>query len=298
MGNLDGDSVQKRADLLDYLKEMLEPGVSPRSYQDARGRRSDFTVETCCNPESTPRTLFGRIRVGTDGQRMDVDDASGNRVEVRQPDMVSRLLFYWCTLPTNARSGLLLTERVGNFGIRSAFWDQVRTEVSDMHEGLSLRISHYYPETVWREYLRDGDGMQGATLLRVLRDEDETRDLDRPSRIDDYGTLKLDVRRRLSKSTIIRLLRGDDPLGNTAVDLLLPPVASREKLEDIGFDTVLLDLTIDGEKRRVRLGRDSQPRVGYPCDDVDLDDDEYPEQAAMAAFAADLERTLADPLGW
>jgi hypothetical protein len=93
-----------------------------------------------------------------------------------------------------------------------------------------------------------------------------------------------DLFRSGSRAAAIELLLGDE---DVPIDL--------GSLDD--YDTVSIDIELDGKNRRVILGRDRYPQIGYPVDGIDVDDEGYPDMNSLARAAAELAQEIGGPIG-
>ncbi|HVE91856.1 MAG TPA: hypothetical protein VNE62_06115 [Actinomycetota bacterium] len=242
-------------------------------------------------------TRYGRIRVTRPAIRHDVEQAStGSTIKIRDEDHEGRPLFFWMAVPAGNTTALLLTERRARFGIVDAFWkEHLVKRLKQHHADLTVNFSYYFEEAVWDQYRKHGGAIHGATLTRVLREEDESLELDVASSRRRVGTVqtKIEVVKRPTAEAVANIFRRRDR--GAAIELLLGDASELGHLDD--YDTFKLTVEIRGKTRSVNLASPRFPPVGHAVEGVPTDEEGYPQIEAMAERAVGLARDIGGPIG-
>lgn len=297
-GWLDGDSEAPR-DLIGVLSDILVPDTVWRQNEGTPNEVSGRILSR--ERLDQEPTLYGRIRVGGRGQRNDITKASGEEIQVWTDDEVHRPVFYWITAPPQSKRALILTERVGQFGVRSAFWDTF--VLQGLREALPDRIPempHWYPKRILEDYLEHGSGLSGATLRKVVLEQDENKAIDDPARVIKYGSLEVRVNRKWKPAQdVMEKLLGNQLDMNEAIEVLIPPQAISGPVKNISPDELILSVDFDNRNPiSVSVTRDRTPRAGFPVGAIDVDAEGYPLLDAMVNRAKEVQKDVSGALGW
>lgn len=210
-------------------------------------------------------------------------------------------MFYWITAPPGSKRALILTERIGQFGVRSAFWDKF--VLQRIRDGIPDRIpvmSHWYPKRVLEEYLEHGTGLSGAVLRKVVVEQDENKSIDDPARITKYGSLDVRINRKWKPAqAVMEKLLGNQLDMNEAIELLIPPEAISGPVKKIDPDELILSVEFESRGPiTVSVTNDRTPRAGFPVGLVEVDDDGYPLLDGMVKRAKEIQEDVTGALGW
>lgn len=160
--------------------------------------------------------------------------------------------------------------------------------------------TQWYPKDVLAQYLEHGDGLSGATLRKVVVEQDENKSIDDPAHVKKYGTIDLVIKRRWKPDqSLMGKLLGNQLGMDEAIEVLIPPDAVNGPVKSIKPDELLLSLDFDNRgPMSVSVTRDRAPRAGFPVGSVQVDGDGYPVLSAMVERAGEVQADITAALGW
>ena len=182
-------------------------------------------------------------------------------------------LFY---IPKDTNEGILLLQRTGKYGIRSNLGTFLDKYFSDKYRGFTLEINTLVQEEIIKKMLYNG-------TIKKLRCVKYQAPVDRFDGLDEGHE-------ELSYSMEVVLSAHRIPLRSKIKSLFdsKSSVKNLVELRDFNFDydTVKVDVEIEGSIRTFDLGRLSKARTYYDISDkVDLDTDEHPTFLSIKTIA-------------
>lgn len=288
MGELHGPGAG--GPLLDAFDDVMAPGweFPPPPEAGLENRTRISTTMGCQADPDVPHSRMGRVQADRTAVPHDLRRAVTTQpIRVTSDDWEGRPIFFYLLAPPGTFTALLLTERTGGFGIVTSFWNRyVIPRLRQTFSDTKFDFGYYNPRPVWEEYLAHGQGLEGLQLRRSLRARDEAEEVDGAPVFKDVGRLltRIDRATRPARETVASVFQSGDRA--EALALLLPE-EERDAVNPAEYDEVAVDAIISGRKRRVRLGREHVPPIGYPVT-VDAGDDGYPSLEGMAAHSREL----------
>ncbi|MEG4291513.1 hypothetical protein Q5692_29660 [Microcoleus sp. C2C3] len=178
-------------------------------------------------------------------------------------------LFY---IPQDTNEGILLLQRTGRYGVRTNLGTFLNNFFLDKYPGFTIEINTLVQEEIIKKMLYNGN-------IKKLRCVKYHAPVDRFDGLDEgHEELPCNMEVVLSASRI--------PLKNTIKKFFASKssVKTLVELRDFNFDydTVKVDVEIEGSIRTFDLGRLFKARSNYDISDqVALDTDEHPTFASM-----------------
>ena len=293
---------QPKVDLYDLIPTLMPVGTSWPSEVDATTERHGVvhTLQAPSPDRGLPRRWHGRLLAGNSGVRSDLRRPAGALVRRDVEDVEERPLYFWLNLPERSTSGLLLVERHGHLGVRTAFWQEVLVAAfRARHHDLALKLDPFYPVNLFQEYEEKQGKINKAVIIAGLRRPAGDSNLSSTGAVaDNNGHLAISVKRRWRgfDHQWGRTLLGMS--GPEAISYVLPEGPEAELVARMEADKVVVGFTLnDGTQRQVELGQDYAPRAGYVLPEVRTDEDGYPALGAMLEQVQELEPTLMEKLG-
>ena len=182
-------------------------------------------------------------------------------------------LFY---IPKDTNEGILLLQRTGKYGIRSNLGTFLDKYFSDKYRGFTLEINALVQEEIIKKMLYNGN----IKKLRCVKYQ---------APVDRFDGL-VEGHEELSYNMEVVLSAHRIPLRSKIKSLFdsKSSVKNLIELRDFNFDydTVKVDVEIEGSIRTFDLGRLSKARTYYDISDkVDLDTDEHPTFLSIKTIA-------------
>jgi hypothetical protein len=241
--------------------------------------------------------IYGRIMVGKGGERSDIArERVGDVVDVRPEDIAKSPVFYMIAAPPGALRGVLLTETIGRFGIRTEFWSEIRAAILQRNPDITMEMARYYPRDLIQAY----DQYQGRVTKLVARSvmvEQHIAERDRQYlRTGEPTTIRTVVKRpwRLPTSKLVDVLTSDAP---GAIEILAGEMG--EHINALEPDEVDLEVTINGEVQTISIDRERAPQLAYPVGPIQTDMEGFPRLTDLVARAKEIMREhLHQDLGW
>ena len=224
--------------------------------------------------EPEGRSIWGVFESGIYGlssnlRNVDTDSITYKKKKNEADVLPFYFLFY---IPKDKNEGILLLQRTGKYGIRSNLGTFLDKYFSDKYRGFTMEINSLVQEEIIKKMLYNGN-------IKKLRCVKYQAPVDRFDGLDEgHEELSCNMEVVLSAPRI--------PLRNKIKNFFdsKSSVKTLVELRDFNFDydTVKVDVEIEGSIRTFDLGRLSKSRTYYDISDkVALDNDEHPTVTSM-----------------
>ena len=163
-------------------------------------------------------------------------------------------------VPAKKDEALLVLQRTGQFGIRKALWQAICKYFEAKHNAFAPSIHPLIPEQVVKQNLERGH----VTKIRFVRfgvRSDIADAYDTQDHVEEIGTMQLVVTARRGKTLPLVGRLKDVVSGKRQLQNMI-------ELQDFPYDTVKVELNVNGRTRTVDLGNLGRARAYY---DVDKD---------------------------
>lgn len=237
------------------------------------------------------RILTGMIESGQYGAASKIKDADTQIVvhtkTVKHADMLP--FYFLVRIPENKDEGILILQRTGSFGIRNLVGKELHGLFEGKYPSFTPTINPLMPEEVVKKTLEKGI----VTKLRFVRfgvHKDIADAYDAHDHTEEIGNMQWVVTARRGQSL---------PLMGRVKDVLSKKRELQNMIELPGFpyETVKVELNVNGRKRTVDLGNLKKVRAYYDVDrDVKRGANGQPQFKSIDSVARDLLTEITDQL--
>lgn len=226
------------------------------------------------------RTIRGKIRTGDYGYETEIVDTNDGATKYTKSATEAEVLpfFFMVYIPENKDEGLLVLQRFGNLGITNTLKNSINKYLSgkDTLEGYSVELKSLIPEEVITNLVNNGN----VTTVKFKKfgiSRDIADQFDGGGHREIAGTTELKIVAKSGiplKSKIRAVLRGQRLASNMI------------ELDDFAYDTVSIDVNVNGERRTVQLDNLNSFKAYYNVTDrIRFGEDGHPTVSSLLVCA-------------
>lgn len=223
------------------------------------------------------RSIYGVIESGIYGISSNLRDVETDSITYKKKKSEADVLpFYFLAyIPEDTDEGILLFQRTGKHGIRSKFGGFIDRYFSDRHKGFNIEINALIQEEIIKKILYSG-------TIKKLRCVKYQAPVDGFDGLDEgHEEVPYDMEIVLSGSRI--------PVMKKIKNFFESKTSVRSLIElrdfDFSYDTVKVEVEVDGSLRTFDLGRLNRARAYYDVSEqVVLDADDHPTFSSLHAI--------------
>lgn len=264
------DDLPGGKDFFDYLESYFKQRKLSAVKIDKEKTKKHLKVVKL-NVDSKIRKISGLFQAGDYGYEQKIINVNTEDLKHTQtPEEAATIPYYFLVrLPSHSDKGYLILQRFGVHGIQEAIQHDVKTYFNDNHPNIFIENDLVVPETLFREYLQKGQVARiNFRRYGLPKSMEDLYDGLIPK--DEIGYVDISVHPQKNKFLTIAEKINSFLSGKKKFDSLI-------QIQGFEYNTVQVDVKINGSLRRIDLSREKEIRAYFNVtDSLSLQDSGHP----------------------
>jgi hypothetical protein len=286
------DNFLENEDIIPFFKEFTN-FYSKMKISEIQQKSIQFTNEVRIT--SNQRIISGILESGDYGVESKITDKEGTPKYIKKADELDVKPFYYLIwVPSGSNIGIIITQRLGVFGIHGIFTSHLAGFFKERYPDLMLDFNAYVSKEIARKFIEEG-GIREIILKRFSLPPDISDKFDL-----NFETSKI-------KSIELRIIAenktffGINDRAKKFLDDENARLFTFKELEEIGFDgnhRELVKIKLGKNTRTIDLSQTSQLRPYFDVDsEIDKEPNGHPIFDSIDKIARDLVVDLQEEIG-